>query len=68
MTWPLPVVMAGWDQMVRDRVGRLRAEARDERLARQARIARAASRRPTRGTGSTLVNPPLAVTAEGNEP
>jgi hypothetical protein len=43
--------LAGWDQIVRDRLESLRAEARDERLARAARAARPSSRRLTNGLG-----------------
>ena len=41
--------LAGWDQIVRDRLESLRAEARDERLARPGRAPRSSSRTWVKG-------------------
>jgi hypothetical protein len=45
----MPAWMAGHDQIVRARLDSLRAEARDERLARAARTARSSPRSLTKG-------------------
>jgi hypothetical protein len=49
MDTKMPAWLAGHDQIVRARLESLRAEARDERLARAARAARSSSRRLTKG-------------------
>jgi hypothetical protein len=49
MDTEMPARLAGWDQMGRDRLESLRAESRDERLARAARAARPSSPRWTNG-------------------
>ncbi len=45
----LSAELAAWDQIVRGRLESLRAEARDERLARAARAARPSNRNQTTG-------------------
>lgn len=52
--------LAAWQQIVRDRQGRLRAEARDERLGRVAREAPASTQTSTNRPGSGVPRPGLA--------
>ena len=55
--------LAAWEQIVRDRQARLRAEARDERLGRVARVAReapASTPTSTNRPGSGVPRPGLA--------
>ncbi len=49
MSTTMTAGLAAWDQIARDRLESLRAEARDERLACAARAARVSPRRPTNG-------------------
>lgn len=64
MNAQVPASMTGTDQISRDRLGRLRAEASNERVAREARADRSQSRNRTIGL-EIVVRKRLAGTTEG---
>ena len=62
----MPAGMDGWEQLVRDRLEGLRAEARDERFARAARTSRSSSPGRT-NTMNRVVRQLVAGTTGGND-